>query len=307
MSKPKAQQESTFGSSYQGSTFNEVRKQVFSDPYKVLPQQKVTFRSFFQRFRNVLLKAAVRSLDDPSDIIPYHRKLVHPNGIALFGTWNITEKTPYTGYFSQGSQALIVVRCSTALSATKRGHYRGFGFVGKLFPTTDPTERVKTADFFAIDVFAGTKAAHFTDVELTNDVPTGFNIDALLNFFAGVASVLTFRRADGNNNFRELYPIAELGLPEGAKSVTPIWIMIRAWPGSGKADKADFRDELRVENYPNNTLRFEIWVADKVLPSGKRDVKQIGYIDLTESVASDSADHRLAFQHPRLRNDIKKK
>jgi hypothetical protein len=287
--------------SYQGSTFKEVRDQVFSDPYKVLPQQRVTFRSFFSGFRNVLAKAAVRALDDPSDIIPYHRKLVHPNGCALFGTWNITEKSPYTGYFSQGSKALIVVRCSTALSHTTRGHYRGFGFVGKLFPTTDPSVRVKTADFFAIDVFAGTKAAHFTDVELTNDVPTGFNIDAVLNFLAGLASVLTFRRADGNNNFRELYPIAELGLPEGVKPVTPRWIMIRAWPGSGKADKADFRDELMVENYPNKTLRFEIWVADKVLPSGKRDVKQIGYIDLTESIASDSADHRLAFQHPRLR------
>jgi hypothetical protein len=62
-----------------------------------------------------------------------------------------------------------------------------------------------------------------------------------------------------------------------------------------------------VENYPDKTLRFEIWVADKVLPSGKRDVKEIGYIDLTESVASDSADHRLAFRHPRLRNDNRKK
>ena len=150
-------------------------------------------------------------------------------------------------------------------------------------------------------MFAGTKAPHFTDVELTNDVPTGFNIDALFNFAAGLVSVLTFRRADGNNNFRELYPISELGLPEGAPSVTPRWIMVRAWPGSGKSDKADLRDELMVENYVNKTLRFEIWVADKLLSSGKRDVKQIGYIDLTESVASDSADHRLAFRHPRLR------
>lgn len=305
MSKPKAQSDSAFGSSYKGSTFKEVRDQVFSDPYKVLPQLRVTFRSFFRGFTNVLLKAAERALDDPSDLRPYHTKMVHPNGCALFGTWNITEKSPYTGYFSQGSKALIAVRCSTALSHTTSGHYRGFGFVGKLFPTTNPLERVKTADFFAIDVFAGTKAAHFTDVELTNDVPTGFNIDAVFNFFAGLASVLTFRRADGNNNFRELYPIAELGLPEGAKAVVPRWIMIRASPSSGKVNKADFRDELMVGNYPNKTLRFEIWVANALLPSGKRDVKEIGYIDLTESIASDSADHRLAFRHPRLREKKK--
>jgi hypothetical protein len=290
---------------YQGSTFQEVRDQVFSDPYTVLPRQKVTLRSFFRGFTNVLMKAAVRTLDDPSDIIPYHRKLVHPNGVVLFGTWNITKESPYTGYFTKGSKALIAVRCSTALSQTTRGHYRGFGFVGKLFPTLDPLKRVKTADFFAIDVFAGTKAAHFTDVELTNDVPTGFNLDALLNLGSGLVSILTFRRADGNNNFRPLHPIAELGLPQGAPSVTPKWIMVRAAPASGKVDKADFRDELLVENYPNRTLRFEIWVANKVLPSGKRDVKEIGYIDLTESVASDSGDHRIAFRHPRLRQEDK--
>ena len=226
---------------------------------------------------------------------------MHPNGIALFGTWNITEKTPYTGYFSQGSKGLIVVRCSTALSHTTRGHYRGFGFAGKLFPTMDPSKRVKTADFFAIDVFAGTKAAHFTDVELTNDTPTGFNISTVFNLLSGLVAVLTFRRADGNNNFRQLYPIAELGLPEGTTSVTPRWIMVRAWPGSGKSEDSDFRDELMVENYRNRTLRFEIWVADSTLPDGKRDVKEIGYIDFTESVASESCDHRLSFHHPRMR------
>jgi len=291
----------TMNSSYEGSTFKEVRDQVFSDPYSVLPQQKVTFRSFFRGLTNVLMKAAVRTLDDPTDIVPYFQKLVHPNGVALAGTWNITEKSPYSGYFSQGSKGLIMVRCSTALSHTTRGHYRGFGFAGKIFPTTDPTKRVKTADFFAIDVFAGTKTPHFTDVELTNDTPTGFNIDALLNIANGLVAVLTFRRADGNNNFRPLYPISELGMPAGAPSVTPKWIMVRASPECGKSEKPDFRDELLVGNYPNRTLRFEIWVADSKLPSGKRDVKKIGYIDLTESVASESGDHRLSFHHPRLR------
>jgi len=291
----------TMSSSYQGSTFKEVRDQVFSDPYSVLPQGKVTLRSFFRGLTNVLFKAAVRTLDDPTDIVPYFQKLVHPNGVALAGTWNITEKSPYSGYFSQGSKCLIMVRCSTALSHTTRGHYRGFGFAGKLFATMDPSKRVKTADFFAIDVFAGTKAPHFTDVELTNDTPTGFNIDALLNFANGLVAFLTFRRADGNNAFRPLYPIAELGLPKGAASVSPRWIMVRASPESGKSEKADFRDELMVENYVNRTLRFEIWVADSKLPSGKRDVKKIGYIDLTESVASESCDHRLSFHHPRLK------
>jgi len=301
MAKPDPKLSSTTSASYQGSTFKEVRDLVFSDPYPVLPQNRVTMLSFFRGLTNVLMKAALSTLDDRTDVKPYFRKLVHPNGIALTGTWNITEETPYTGYFRKGSKGLIIVRCSVALSKTTRGHYRGFGFAGKLFPTTDPLKRVKTGDFFAIDVFAGTKAPHFTDVELTNDTPTGFNISAVLNFLPGLVSVLTFRRADGNNNFRQLYPISELGMPEGAPIVTPRWIMVRGWPGSGKSEKADFRDELQVVNYKNHTLRFEIWVADKKLPSGARDVKQIGYIDLTESIASESCDHRLSFQHPRMK------
>jgi len=287
-------------SSYKGSTFKEVRDQVFSDPYAVLPRNKVTVRSFFRGFTNVMAKAVERSLDDPSDVIPHFRRLVHPNGVALAGTWRITESSPYTGYFSEGSEGLIIVRCSVALSRTTRGSYRGFGFAGKLFPTTDPSENVKTADFFAMDSFSGSRAAHFTDVELTNDAPTGFNIEALLNLAAGVVAIVTFRLADGNNNFRPLYPISELGLPDGAPSVTPKWIMVRAAEENGRSDKADFRDELMVENYPDHTLRFEVWAGDAT-PSGKRDLKRIGHIDLTESVASESCDHRLAFQHPRLK------
>ena len=120
MSKPKPQSQSTFGTSYQGSTFKEVRDQVFSDPYTVLPQQRVTFRSFFRGFTNVLFQATQRALDDPSDIIPYHHKLVHPNGCALFGTWNITEKTPYTGYFTQGSKALIAASCVCCKTTRRR-------------------------------------------------------------------------------------------------------------------------------------------------------------------------------------------
>jgi hypothetical protein len=301
MTRPEQKTSPMMSAPYQGSTFQEVRDQVFSDPYPVLPHEKVTMRSFFRGFTNILMKAALATLDEPGDIKPYFRKLVHPNGVALTGTWNITEPSPYSGFFKQGSKGLIIVRCSVALSNTTRGHYRGFGFAGKIFPTMDPLKRVKTADFFTIDVFAGTKAPHFTDVELTNDVPTGFNIDAVLNFFSGFTSVLTFRRADGNNNMRQLYPISEAGLAAGEKVVTPRWIMVKAWPGSGKSEKPDFRDELQVANYKNNTLRYEVWVADKELPSGARDVKHIGYIDLTESVASESCDHRLSFQHPRMK------
>jgi hypothetical protein len=291
----------TVSNSYQGSTFKEVRDQVFSDPYPTLPLHVVTLGSFFHGLKNVLLKATQRALNDPSDIAPYFQKLVHPNGVALAGTWHITEKSPYTGYFSQGSTALIIARCSVLQYKTTRGNTRAFGFAGKVFPTTDPTKRVRTADFFTIDVLAGTKAAHYTDVALTNEPPTGFNIDVLRSFGVGLVAFLTFVRADHSPSFRPTYPVAELGLPEGTASASPHWIMLRASPGSGQSENADSRDELMIENYANHTLRFDLSTAETRLPSGERNWKHMGHIDFTESVASESCDHRLVFQHPKLR------
>ena len=36
------------------------------------------------------------------------RRLVHPNGISLTDLWQITEDTGYSGYFRNGSRALVV-------------------------------------------------------------------------------------------------------------------------------------------------------------------------------------------------------
>jgi len=77
--------------------------------------------------------------------------------------------------------------------------------------------------------------------------------------------------------------------------------MIKADPHCGKADRKDLRDELRVENYKNGRLIFNIWVAPKqLLSGGKKNWKRIGRMELTESVTSYSCDHCLAFNHPKL-------
>lgn len=289
------------GRDYRGSTFKEVRDQVFSDPYAVLPLHVITLGSFYKGLANLLLRATRRTLDDPADISPYFQKLVHPNGVALTGTWNITEESDYTGYFGRGSQALIIVRCSTLLYKTTRGSFRGFAFAGKIFPTMDPHERVRTADFLTIDVLAGTRAAHYTDVALTNEPPLGFNSDVIRLLGVVIATFGSFIQADYNPVFRPLYPVGELGLPPGGTANTPKWMMVRAWPGSGQSDEVDFRNELCVGNYVNNTLSFNISTASRRLLTGERDWRPLGHIDLTESVASESCDHRLVFQHPKLK------
>jgi hypothetical protein len=294
---------------YKGSTFREVREQLFSDPYDKLPTYTITLKSFFGLFRNKLFAACHRALNDPSDMLPRSQeiqKLVHPLGIALTGNWKITEENPYTGCFKQGFQALVVVRSSVLLYKTERGSPRGFAFAAKLFPTLDPDERVKTIDLFTIDVLAGTLSDYYTEVALTNEPPLGFNSDVFRLFWVVLVTFATFFRANFNPVFRPLYRLAEFGLKEGEQRNMPQWIMIKADPSCAKkADKNDLRDELRVEYYPDRKLIFNISVAPRrLLPDGQKDWKRIGRVELTESVTSHTCDHRLVFNHPKLETII---
>jgi hypothetical protein len=291
---------------YTGSSFREVWSQVASDPYATLPHYQVTLGSFFGFFQDHLLDASRRTLDDHSDVLPPFRKLLHPNGVCLAGTWNITEETPYTGYFRKGSQALFIGRASTALTATEAGDYRAFGLAGKLFPTGDADAQVPTANFFTIENLGGTRRAHFLDALNTNDIihiavtPTAF-----LSTPVGAAAAKAFATADETLDvtqtlIRQLYPIAEAGLADPSQAVAPRWMMITGASDVPRVDADDFRDELRVANYPGG-LRFEIRVADVGTRLGPKAWQTIGTIDIAEDAVSDSCDHRLHFSHPRFR------
>ena len=286
---------------YRGSTFREVRDQVFSDPYKTLPFHTITLGTLYGGMNNLLLLACRRALTEEHDIVDHFQRLVHPVGISLTGKWQMTEDSPYSGLFTKGTEALLLARCSVLLYKTLRGQFRGFAFAGKIFPTLDPDERVKTVDFFTIDVLAGTKANHFTDVELSNDPPLGFNSDVLKLFWVVTATFVAFIRANWNPVMRPLYPLSEWGVTHAAAVTTPKWMMLKAWGGCGQSEAPDFRDELRVENYRDGKLMFDVFTADKKLATGARDYKRIGGVTLDASVTSDSCDHRLKFRHPPLK------
>jgi hypothetical protein len=286
---------------YRGSTFREVRDQVFSDPYEVLPTYEITLASLYEGLRNRLLLACRRALTEERDIVEPFQRLVHPLGVALTGRWTMNRASPYTGLFRKGTEALILCRCSVLLYKTLQGQFRGFAFAGKIFPTLDPDARVRTVDFFTIDNLAGTLARHFTEVELSNRPPLGFNSDVLRLFWMVTATFATFIRANLNPVFRPVDPVAEHGLEAGETARAPKWLMLRAWGGSGRVSRPDFRDELRVDGYENGQLVFEVFAADALLPGGARDYKKLGEVTLTESVTSESCDHRLKFKHPVLK------
>ncbi|MCB1660275.1 MAG: hypothetical protein KDI39_18785, partial [Pseudomonadales bacterium] len=173
-----------FGTSDAKTVIEQQEAQLYAD--NKLPQYQVNTSNFIKDGVNLLIGDANRTLNETADYYPRLEKHLHSNGICFSGTWNITQKTPYTGYFKQGAQGLMIARASTALTETERGDPRAFGMAGKLFPTTNPNLKVKTANFFTVDVLAGTQRDHYLDVKMTNEPKTGFRFAVIpLAFYVG--------------------------------------------------------------------------------------------------------------------------
>jgi len=306
---------STPGSSHSDSSFNEVRSVVFgAQPvptndterkeqrvYKQnkLPQYTVGINYFYHDSKDFLYIDSVRTLSDSSDYLPRIEKLVHSNGICFSGTWEIFKDTVYTGYFRKGAKGLIIARASTALSETKKEEPRAFGFAGKIYPTGNPDLVTPTANFFVVDVLAGTQRNHYVDVKMTNKPELGFRFSVLyLALQAGIA----FSNADRNPSFRPLYPVSELGLPQGNTPKTPLYMMIKAKDNTPVNDSRDFRDELSIKKPEGPPLVFEIMVSSSSANKNSRNWNSIGDITLTESIVSYGCDRRLHFSHPKIRD-----
>lgn len=282
------------------NSFESVWKQLKSDPYEKLPQREI---SYFKLSENEgILKNSVRTMNTRADTLEPFEKLAHPNGICFKGIWKIDVKNIYSGYFKKGSEALIIVRASTAMSNTKRGDSRAFGFTGKIFPTLNP-KKVNTqasANFFLIDDVGGTDAEHYMDTSLTNEPSISMTFEVLQHMFYALKVSSAFSEVDKNPGIRQLYEISYLGQDSNEKIITPKYLRVEA-ANSIRVDAADFRDELIIQE--GNTLVFKILVASEMLED-KKDWQEIGTIRLDESVASASCDTRLHFHHPKWRDDL---
>jgi hypothetical protein len=271
---------------YDGSTYKEVKEVGFSEPYgEPLPyQQGVGLTTFVQLFND-----AARNLFDRRDIRPHYDKLIHSNGVCYTGLWKITEDSPYTGYFSKGSEGLVFARLSVAGAGIKRGDRRALGLAGKVYPTLNPHEKVKPGNFVTVDYLTGIKTKHITDTELTNFPDVGPDIGAKL------VNRVIFRLVDKRPGFRQVFPISTLGVEPGSKVVTPDLFMLRVAEDTPKIDAEDFRDELRLEKYPNNTLVYTINVKN----FDEKEWTQLGVIELNDYAICEGCDKRIHFWIPR--------
>lgn len=251
-----------------------------------------------------IFEAAKRILSDESDLYPDNaKKLIRGNGICLSGRWVITEETPYTGYFTKGSEGLVIARATVAFDKTKVGDYRSFGLSGKLFPTVDPKQNVKTANFLLIDDNAGTKREYFMEAPLMSEAelsPLNIIVSTMKDFSLDFIKMLLTvdkaqKEADAESKIRQLYPISRAGVSDIEKTKSPALLKVVGSKDIQKINKTDFRDELRVKNY--QSMRFDIFVSEN-----RKDPKwspKIGYIEFNEDVVSDACDMRLRFAHPK--------
>ncbi len=322
-----------------GSRFAEVRDAVFANTYyrtwgcdTRLPVYRVSLRRVL---RGVLpfgrrwgfLQAARRAVNTRADLRwgpdrRGFRRLLHPNGVCLFGTWEIDpayDGAQYTGYFAPGSKGLVVGRYSTCCTETRRGRWRSLSLVGRIYPTTDRKhrDRLPTASFITQEDIGGKDTPFINDAELRNAPDTtphrrGWALPVLL------ATGLAFRRANPFPTIRQLYEIAELGKPEGVPTRTPIFMRLTVAPGQPRipGDDLDFRHEVLGQIYdpgypiPLRTLTFEIQVADRGHARGVflqrvriEGWRTIGRIVFREAAASYNGDFVAHFPHPPWRAD----
>lgn len=270
-----------------------------------LPQYSGALDAIKAIATDALRRAAVRTVNNEDDYRGYFKKLVHANGTCFSGVWEINSDSEYSGLFKKDSKALLIGRISAASPQTVRekGKLRSFGFAGKLFPTTNPNEKVTTANFFTVHDLNGTEAPRAIDVAYVNEPPvdlSGFkNPLKIVNFI--------FELADVNPGIRPLYPISRAGLEPGMKPVTPKWMRVRAAPGSKSAaadDAADFRAELSAKNYPKG-IEYLIDVSDVTKdPQASEGWRQIGRIRTGAMNTTFGCDRRLHFPHPKFKDPM---
>ncbi|WP_413287703.1 hypothetical protein [Bdellovibrio sp. HCB337] len=297
---------------YKGSSFAEVlqvledhdftpssegaryEKEVYATR---LPQYPMNMLSVFQGSGTTLERDAVRTLSERFDYYDRLPKKLHPNGVCVTGEWKIQENTPYSGYFAKGSQGLFVGRISVAMDKTTSKDDRGFGVAGKVFPTMNAHEVVKTGNFFTVDVLMGEDTPHVLDARTTNEPESGFSL-GLISFAFKIASVL--KKVDENPMFRPLTQVAALSEPGAVKQ--PKWLRLSVDKSVQRNNEKDFRHEVLTAMQENKKITYAIEVSDTTKDrSAKSGWKKIGEIVLDHAVVSYGCDRRLHFAHPKLK------
>lgn len=312
---------------FTGSRYADTRDAVFANPYpRPYPIFPVTLGSLL---RGALpfgkpwqfLAAAHRIVRSDADLRwgpdrKGYRRLVHASGICMSGVWEITEETPYSGYFARGSRGVMIARYSVSATEPRRGHTRSLAMAGRIWPTSDPADprRLRSASFITQEDIGGAHSQTINDAVLRNAPNVtasrrGTGVPAFL--VTGLVLALT----DKQTTQRQVYEIAELGKPAGEPTRTPEFMQFIVAPDQPviPGDTLDFREEIMAQVYdtPKRSLTFYIETSDTGESHGPDFLKRrkitnwrrIGTMTFDAAVASYNGDHVFHPNHPPWRQD----
>jgi len=312
---------------FAGSRYADTRDAIFANPYpRPYPIFPVTLGSLL---RGVLpfgkpwqfLAAAHRVVRSDADLRwgpdgKGYRRLVHASGICMTGTWEITEETPYTGYFARGSRGVMIARYSVSATEPRRGHTRSLAMAGRIWPTSDPNDprKLPSASFITQEDIGGAKSWSINQAVLRNAPNVtasrrGTGVPAFL--VTGVVLALT----DKQTTQRQVYEIAELGKAAGEPTRAPEFMQFLVDPVQPEipGDDLDFRDEIMAQIYdtPGRSLTFHIETSDTGESHGPDFLKRrkivnwrrIGTMRFDAAAVSYNGDHVFHPNHPPWRKD----
>lgn len=312
---------------YAGSRYADVRDAILAKPYSPpFERFPLTLGSLL---RGVLpfgkpwqfLSAARRTIASEADLRwgpdrKGFRRLLHPNGICMTGVWEITEETPYSGYFRKGSRGLAIARYSVCCTETRRGHVRSLAMVGRVYPTDDPADPrpLRSASFITQEDIGGAFSQSINEAVLRNAPNvTAWRRRSGIPGFLVTGIVLAI--ADKKNTMRQLYEIAELGKPDGEPTRAPEYLQFVVSPDQPviPGENLDFRDEIlaQIRDTPKRSLTFRIETSDTgkelSLPGFVRRTitnwRPIGTLTFNAAAASYNGDHVFHANHPPWRRD----
>ncbi len=316
---------------YRGSRYSEVRKALYANPYRggasgqhpgPLPMFRSTIRNVWTtHFRH----ASARSIDSRADLRwgadrKGYRRIIAPNGICVLGTWEITEDTPYSGYFKKGSRGLTIGRFSSDGNETMRGQRRSISLGMKIYPTLDPDHATPLipASVIAQEDLGGMRTGYMNDAELRN-APNVTSFRRGIYILIMLRAGRLFEQLDKVSDSRQLYQVAELGKSPDEPLNAPAHMLLKMTDGQRRIEgkRLDFRDEIYGHIFkpgdpePTGSIDFDISVSDtgqrRGLPGLTRvkvtGWRRIGRLRFTEAICSYNADHVIQFHHPGWRED----
>ncbi len=323
--------------SYKGSRYAEVRDAMYANPYRngrsgqepgPLPMFQSTIRNAWRGTLHPprhLQQASARTIDTRSDLRwgadgKGFRRILAPNGICAFGTWEITADNPYTGYFQKGAKGLTIGRLSSDGNETKRGQRRSISLGMKIYPTSDPEHQTPLipAGVIIQEDLGGMHTDFMNDAELVN-MPSVHSYRRGIHVLVMLRAGTYFFRLDKVADARQLHEIAELAKPAHLPTRCPEHMMLKMAAGQRRIEgrELDFREEVYQHLFKpgdeeaTGTMEYDIFVSDtakrlgfpgfrKVVVSGWQ---RIGTMTFTAAVASYNADHVIHFHHPGWRDN----